>query len=72
MTPQLVTSLVDNGASIEEALTNIVDSTGEQKELMSLRTREGSPRRERQPAGRDTLQHTRSQQNQKTLEGEDR
>ena len=36
MTPPLVTPLVDNGASIEEALTNI----GEQNEQMSLRMSE--------------------------------
>ena len=36
MTPPLVTPLVDNGASIEEALTNIVGSIGEQNEQMSL------------------------------------
>ena len=40
MTPPLVTPLVDNGASIEEALTNIVDSIGEQNEQMSLRMSE--------------------------------
>ena len=37
VTPPLVTPLVDNGASIEEALTNIVGSIGEQNEQMSLR-----------------------------------
>ena len=37
MTPPLVAPLVDNGASIEEALTNIVGSIGEQNEQMSLR-----------------------------------
>ena len=31
---------VDNGASIEETLTNIVDSIGEQNEQMSLRMSE--------------------------------
>ena len=40
MTPPLVTPLVDNGASIEEALTNIVDSIREQNEQMSLRMSE--------------------------------
>ena len=40
VTPPLVTSLVDNGASIEEALTSIVGSIGEQKEHMSLRMSE--------------------------------
>ena len=35
-----MTPLVDNGASIEEALTNIVDSIGEQNEQMSLRMSE--------------------------------
>ena len=40
MTPPLVTPLVDSGASIEEALTNIVDSIGEQNEQMSLRMSE--------------------------------
>ena len=40
MTPPLLTPLVDNGASIEEALTNIVDSIGEQNEQMSLRMSE--------------------------------
>ena len=40
VTPPLVTPLVDNGASIEEALTNIVGSIGEQNEQMSLRKSE--------------------------------
>ena len=40
VTPVLVTPLVDNGASIEEALTNIVGSIGEQNEPMSLRMSE--------------------------------
>ena len=40
VTPPLVKPLVDNGASIEEALTNIVDSIGEQNEHMSLRMSE--------------------------------
>ena len=40
MTPPLVTPLVDNGASIKEALTNIVGSIGEQNEQMSIRMSE--------------------------------
>ena len=40
VTPPLVTPFVNNGASIEEALTNIVDSIGEQNEQMSLRMNE--------------------------------
>ena len=40
VTPPLVTPLVDNRASIEEALTNIVGSIGEQNEQMSLRMSE--------------------------------
>ena len=40
VTPPLVTPLVDNGASIEEAFTNIVGTTGEQNEQMSLRMSE--------------------------------
>ena len=36
----LVTPLVDNGASIEEALNNIVGSIGEQNEQMSIRMSE--------------------------------
>ena len=40
VTPPLVTPLVDNGASIEEALTNIVRSIGEQNEQMSLKLSE--------------------------------
>ena len=40
VTPPLVTPLVDNGASIEEALTNIVGSIGEQNEQMSIRRSE--------------------------------
>ena len=35
-----MTPLVDNGASIKEALTNIVDNIGEQIEQMSLRMSE--------------------------------
>ena len=37
VTPPLVTPLVDNGAALEEALNNIVDSIGEQNEHMSIR-----------------------------------
>ena len=40
VTPPLVTSLVDNGASIEEALNSIVGGIGEQKEQMSVRMSE--------------------------------
>ena len=40
VTPPLVMPIVDNGASIEEALTNIVGSIGEQNEQMSLRKSE--------------------------------
>ena len=36
VTPPLVTPLVDNGGSIEEDLTNIVGSIGEQNEQMSI------------------------------------
>ena len=40
VTPPLVTPLVDNGSSIEEALNNIVGSIGEQNEQMSIRMSE--------------------------------
>ena len=40
VTPPLVTPLVENGASIEEALNNIVGSIGEQNEQMSIRMSE--------------------------------
>ena len=40
VTPPLVTPLVDNGAPLEEALNNIVDSLGEQNEQMSIRMSE--------------------------------
>ena len=40
LTAPLVTTLVDNGASVEEALTNIVGSIGEQNDQMSLRMSE--------------------------------
>ena len=40
MTLSLVTPLVDNGASIKEAFTRIVDSMGEHREQMSIRTSE--------------------------------
>ena len=40
VTPPLVTPLVDNGVSIEEALTNIVGSIGEQNGQMSIRMSE--------------------------------
>ena len=36
VTPPLVTPLVENGASLEEALNNIVSSIGEQNEQMSI------------------------------------
>ena len=40
VTPPLVTPRVDNGASIEEVLTNVVGSIGEPNEQMSLRMSE--------------------------------
>ena len=40
VTPPLVTPLVDNGVSIEEALTNIVGSVGDQNEQMSIKMSE--------------------------------
>ena len=40
VTTPLVTPLVDNGAALEEALNNIVDSLGEQNEQMSIRMSE--------------------------------
>ena len=40
VTPPLVTPLIENGASIEEALSNIVGSIGEQNEQMSIRMSE--------------------------------
>ena len=40
VTPPLVTPQVDNGASIEEALNNIVGSIGEQNKQMSIRMSE--------------------------------
>ena len=40
VTPPLVTPLMDNGAALEEALNNIVDSLGEQNEQMSIRMSE--------------------------------
>ena len=40
MTPPLVTPLVENGASLKEALNNIVGSIGEQNEKMSIRMSE--------------------------------
>ena len=40
VTPPLVTPFVNNGASIEEALINILDGVGEQNEQMSLRMNE--------------------------------
>ena len=40
VTPPLVTPLVDNGAALEGALNNIVDSLGEQNEQISIRMSE--------------------------------
>ena len=40
VTPPLVTPLVDKGATLEEALNNIVYSIGEQNEQMSIRMSE--------------------------------
>ena len=40
VTPPLVTPLVNNGSSMEEALTRVVDIMGEQSEQMSKRTSE--------------------------------
>ena len=40
VTPPLVTPLVENGASLEEALNNIVSSIGEENEQLSIRLSE--------------------------------
>ena len=40
MTPPLVTTLVENGASLKNSLNNIVGSIGEQNEQMSIRMSE--------------------------------
>ena len=40
VTPPLVTPLLENGASLEEALNNIVGSIGEQNEQMTIRMSE--------------------------------
>ena len=40
MTPPLVTPLVENGASLEEAFNNIVGTIGEQNEQTSIRMSE--------------------------------
>ena len=40
VTPPLVTPLMDNGAALEEALSNIVGSLGDQNEQMSIRMSE--------------------------------
>ena len=40
VTPPLLMPLVNNGVSIEEALTNIVGSIGEQNKQMSIRMSE--------------------------------
>ena len=40
VSPPLVTPLMDNGAALEEALNNIVDSLGKQNEQMSIRMSE--------------------------------
>ena len=71
VTPPLVTPLVDNGASIEEALNNIVGSIGEQNEQMSIRMSElkravhvereslrGEINRKRQEIGRSLKERT--------------
>ena len=64
VTPPLVTPLVDNGASIEEALTYLVDSMGENNEQMSLKLSE----LERAfPAGRVQPQQTRISRSKKRL-----
>ena len=64
VTPPLVTPLVDNGSSIEEALTNIVDSIREQNEQMSLRMSE----LERQSTSREKACRKRSTATDKKLE----
>ena len=63
VTPPLVTPLVDNGASIQEALTNIVGSTGEQNEQMSLRMSEI----ERQSTSREKIRGMRSTASNKKI-----
>ena len=60
--PPLGTPLVDNGASIEGALTNIKDSIGEQNEQMSLRMSEleGAVHVERENL-REEINHNRQE-----------
>ena len=57
VTPPLVTPLVENGASLEEAMNNIVSSIGDQNEQMSTRMSELERavhvERERKSAGRN-------------------
>ena len=62
VTPPFVTPLVENEASIEEALTSIVGSIGEQNKQNSMRMSEleRAVHVERESAGRDQPQQTRS------------
>ena len=63
--PPLVTPLVNNGAALEEALNNIVDSLGEQNEQMSIRMseleREVHIEREREEINRNRQEVGRSE-----------
>ena len=72
VTPPLVTPLVDNGASMEEALTIIVDSMGEQSEQMSIRMseleKEQFMMREGEPAGKINRSRQEVNRSEKRLE----
>ena len=71
VTPPLVTPLLDNGVSIEEALTNIVGSIGEQNEQMSIRMSEleRAVNVERESLREEINRNRRSWEKRKTLEG---
>ena len=71
VTPPLVTPIVDNGVSIEEALTNIVGSIGEQNEQMSIRMSEleRAVNVERESLREEINRKRRSWEKRKTLEG---
>ena len=73
VTPPIVTPLVEHGASIEEALTKIVDIFGEQNEQMSMRMsgRERAVHVERESL-REEINRNRQKasRSKKTLEGE--
>ena len=67
VTPALVTPLVENGASLEEDLNNIVGRIGEQNEQMSIRMSETNRNKEEVGRSEKRLKEIRDEHIAKNL-----